>query len=133
MAAPLPPAARERRLAARRVLERALLGILLWRLGGALGRALASPETVPGPLPALRVDLATDPAWRLRHLPGVGPTRAEALVADRREHGPPTALEDLTRVRGFGPGRLEALRRASGVRLLVNGAPPSPPPPAASR
>ena len=38
----------------------------------------------------------------LRRLPGIGPTKASAIVRDRRENGPFRALEDLERVVGLG-------------------------------
>ena len=38
----------------------------------------------------------------LRRLPGIGPTKASAIVRDRRENGPFRTLEDLERVVGLG-------------------------------
>ena len=78
---------------------------------------------------ALGLPLAIDQAGAadLARLPGVGPRLARAIVAARRER-PFERVDDLRRVRGFGPGRLAALRRL----LTVSGAPsPSPPPSAA--
>lgn len=123
MALTLPPAARERRRASVALLERALLFLILWRVGAALGEALAPAPRATGPPPPLRIDLAHDPAWRLEHLPGIGPARAKAIVREREARGPPRHLEDLLRIQGIGAGRLEALRAARDVHVLLDGAP----------
>lgn len=34
---------------------------------------------------------------------GIGPTRAEAIVAFRKDNGPFTSVDDLVLVRGIGP------------------------------
>lgn len=115
----LAPEARLRRHAAT-TLFHALLGALLLR--AALAPALA-PARDMRPPPPLAVDLALDPAWRLRLLPGVGPARAQALLDDRRLHGAPRASSDLLRVPGFGPLRVAALVAATEVRALLAGRP----------
>ena len=46
----------------------------------------------------------------LDRLPGIGPSTARALVADRAERGGFTGPEDLLRVRGIGPATLEKIR-----------------------
>lgn len=122
MAPPPAPVADERRRAAARLLERLLLLLLL----PALVRFAAARRPLPpAPAPApLCVDVARDPAERLRLLPGVGPERARALLADRARNGAPERLEDLLRVPGIGPLTLEAWRRARQVRVLCG--PPSP-------
>jgi competence protein ComEA len=61
--------------------------------------------TVPGP-----VDLNTATPEQLDALPGVGPATAAAIVRDRDEHGPFRSVDDLARVRGIGPAKLEQLR-----------------------
>lgn len=45
----------------------------------------------------------------LRTLPGIGPVYAERIITARREL-PFTCLEDLLRVKGIGPKRLETLK-----------------------
>ena len=61
--------------------------------------------TAPG-----RVDLNTATPEQLDALPGVGPATAAAIVRDRDEHGPFRSVDDLARVRGIGPAKLEQLR-----------------------
>jgi competence ComEA-like helix-hairpin-helix protein len=45
----------------------------------------------------------------LQTLPGIGPVYAERIITARREM-PFTGLEDLLRVKGIGPKRLEGLK-----------------------
>ena len=47
---------------------------------------------------------------QLVRLPRVGPALARAIVADREARGPFGGIEGLDRVRGVGPGLLEAIR-----------------------
>lgn len=42
-----------------------------------------------------------------RALAGVGPSKAAAIVAYRREHGPFLAPDDLMKVKGVGPGTMK--------------------------
>jgi len=60
-------------------------------------------------------------AASLRRLPNIRLVRARAIVAYRREHPSPAfrSAEDLARVRGIGPGTVEAIRD-----YLKLGAPP---------
>lgn len=56
------------------------------------------------------VTLNTASAQQLARLPAIGPTKARAIVEDRRRHGPFRRLEELTRVRGIGDATVERLR-----------------------
>jgi competence protein ComEA len=56
------------------------------------------------------VSLNAATAEELAQLPGIGPVRAEAIVADRRRHGPFRRIEDLERVPGIGSATVERLR-----------------------
>ena len=63
-------------------------------------------------LAAEKIDPNTVSPASLRRLPNIGPVKARAIVAYRRDHGPrpfPSA-DDLARVRGIGPGTVEAIR-----------------------
>ena len=54
------------------------------------------------------VDLNTaDAATLARELKGIGPARAEAIVAWREAHGPFKSPEDLVKVQGIGERVLE--------------------------
>ena len=76
----------------------------------------------------VRIDLNSSNEKDLSSLPGIGPTRARAIVSRRRAHGPFGAVEDLRAIAGIGPktiGRLEPYvtfkprvrKRALGSRI----------------
>src|SRR5262245_17282992 len=113
-----PPAAPEtpREVRARRALE-LLLGraVAVSAAAGLASEARRPRGPPPAPLASLAVDLAHDPPWALRLLPGVGPARAAAVVADRERLGPLPSLEDLERVPGFGPKTVASLAAAGAV------------------
>lgn len=56
------------------------------------------------------VDLNSAGPEALARLPGIGPSRAAAIVAWRDRHGPFRAVEELVRVPGIGPKTVEGLR-----------------------
>ena len=62
------------------------------------------------------LDINTAPVQELALLPGIGPTMAERIIADRRDHGPFQSIDDITRVPGIGPVTLEQIR--SSIRPL---------------
>ena len=78
-------------------------------------RALSRPLLIGENLPTwpdrlsaaqLRVNPNTATAARLQCLPGIGPAKADAIVAYRDAHGPHcfNAVGDLAAVRGIGAG-----------------------------
>jgi hypothetical protein len=115
---PPPPTPRETR--ARTSVEALLVaGIALSLVLVAVERA--SPEWqrashLGPPWTSIPIDVARDPPWLLRLLPGIGPARAEAIVAERLRRGPPTSLRDLEHARGVGHKTVEALE-AAGARV----------------
>jgi competence protein ComEA len=58
---------------------------------------------------ALRPDLNAAPERHLLLLPGIGPSRARAIVEDRTRNGPFASATDLERVKGIGPATASAL------------------------
>jgi competence protein ComEA len=71
----------------------------------------ASGSGVPaGGGPAAPVNVNTAAVDQLESLPGIGPTLAAAIVAERERNGMFRSVDDLTRVHGIGPGRLAQLR-----------------------
>lgn len=60
--------------------------------------------------PAAPVDVNACDAAALATLPGIGPTRAAAILAERTAHGPFRSVEDLLRIRGIGPRTLDRMR-----------------------
>lgn len=74
-----------------------------------------------------RVDINTADASALQHgLLNIGPVKAAAIVTYRREHGPFSRIEDLTRVKGIGTATVERNRQrmTAGARTAPAAAPP---------
>lgn len=46
----------------------------------------------------------------LSRLPGVGEVRAQAIADYRTQHGPFSNVDELTQIKGIGPGIVEGLR-----------------------
>lgn len=47
---------------------------------------------------------------KFTELPGIGPVLAKRISEDRNMNGPYRRIEDLRRVKGIGPKKIEALR-----------------------
>ena len=56
----------------------------------------------------LNINLAT--ATEIEGLPGIGPTKAAAIVTYRGQHGPFTSVDQLDAVPGIGPSTLASIR-----------------------
>ena len=99
------------------------VGLAFLALGAVVARAGCAVEGVPAPSrepataatpftpllfgPGLDPSLAPAELWQA--LPGIGPSRARAIV-EARARAPFCSLEDLLRVRGLGPKTLARLR-----------------------
>jgi competence protein ComEA len=78
-----------------------------------LGTASAPESTPSEPSPtgsAILVDLNTATLTDLTTVPGIGETRARAIVAHRDQHGSFTRIEDLMNVSGIGEGLFSRAR-----------------------
>jgi competence ComEA-like helix-hairpin-helix protein len=69
----------------------------------------AAPDSVSSPSaaplsPALLVDINRANAGELDKLPLIGPSKAEAIIRYRVEHGPFAKPADIMNVKGIGPG-----------------------------
>jgi comEA protein len=60
--------------------------------------------------PQKLVDLNRASETELMELPGVGPARAQAILAFRAEHGGFSSVSQLLRIKGFGRAMLRRLR-----------------------
>jgi competence protein ComEA len=87
--------------------------------GGAADGGTASGGSTSGSAsataPSSPVDLNAATAQALDSLPGVGPSTAQAILDYRNAHGPFKSVQDLSKVKGIGPAKLEQLR--SHVRV----------------
>jgi competence protein ComEA len=57
-----------------------------------------------------KVNINTASAAELQSLPGVGPSRAEAIIAYREENGGFTSIEEMMNISGIGPKTYEKLK-----------------------
>ena len=66
----------------------------------------ASPAAAPS---SSAVNINAADAATLQTLPGIGPSKAQAIVADRTANGPFTDCSQLQRVRGVGPATVAGI------------------------
>ncbi|MEM9658939.1 MAG: helix-hairpin-helix domain-containing protein [Planctomycetota bacterium] len=85
------------------------MATLWWLRGGSRGQFIVI-DAAPPQQARYGVDLNEADWPELIHLPGLGPTLARRVVAERAARGPFTSVEDVLRVDGIGPVRLEKLR-----------------------
>jgi competence ComEA-like helix-hairpin-helix protein len=72
--------------------------------------ASVPPRPVPREVPVGRIDPNRASIAELIRLPGIGPSLAGRIVADRDQHGAFSTPEALLRVRGIGPKTLDRIR-----------------------
>lgn len=83
-------------------MSRPLVHAFLLLLLAAWPRARARADDV--------LDLNAATAEAFEQLPGIGPSKARAIVKDRDEHGPFSSVEALDRVKGFGVATVSRLK-----------------------
>jgi competence ComEA-like helix-hairpin-helix protein len=74
------------------------------------GSARAIPPPAAGADPVAATDLNSASSSELEALPGIGPSKAAAILQYRQQHGPFTSVDQLDRVPGFGPAAVSRLR-----------------------
>lgn len=62
------------------------------------------------PLPSAPINVNSATVADLETLPEVGPALAQRIIDSRNAEGPFTSVDDLRRVKGIGPKKLEAIR-----------------------
>jgi len=83
------------------------IGALIQAAGGTTSSAdlsrlkLYIPEVGEEEQPQ-KIDLNRAEAWLLEALPGIGETRARAIIAYREQYGPFHNISELTKVKGIG-------------------------------
>ncbi len=75
---------------------------------GAEANNAAAAGAPPDSSAAVNINKAD--ATALQSLPGIGPSKADAIVADRTANGPFTSCADLQRVRGVGPATVAGIQ-----------------------
>jgi competence protein ComEA len=88
----------------------------------AIAASFALPAFAATPVNVNKADAATIAS----SLDGVGPSKAQAIVAWRQAHGPFKQVEDLAQVKGIGKGTLE--RNRDAIRFSGDLPPPQPAP-----
>jgi competence protein ComEA len=81
--------------------------LIMKRLIWALALSLAACFAVPA-IAAVNINTATKD--ELIALPGIGPSKAQAILDYRKLNGPFKSVDDLRNVKGIGAKRLDKLR-----------------------
>ena len=87
-----------------------LFTVLHWGRMSGWGQKEIEVSRLPQQVYDYRVDVnkATWVEWM--QLEGIGEVLARRIVADQEENGPFESVDDIARVRGIGPKKLEAIR-----------------------
>lgn len=75
---------------------------------------------------AALININTASATSLDSLPGIGPSKAAAIVTYRTEHGPFAAKKDIQNVSGIGPATYVKLENLITVEIATVSPPPMP-------
>lgn len=72
----------------------------------------ATPEAAPADtsMPTTKLDINLASREQLEELPGIGPSKAEAIITYRQNHGRFVTIEDIQKVPGIGPAIFEQIR-----------------------
>ncbi|CAH1045260.1 ComEA family DNA-binding protein [Halomonas sp. TD01] len=80
-----------------------LLAALLLSLSLGVSNLALAQDIAP-------INVNTANAELLAELPGVGPSRAAAIIEERENNGAFANVDDLTRVSGIGPATVDRMR-----------------------
>jgi len=72
-----------------------------------------TPETngvVPQEEAPQKIDINRAEAWLLEALPGIGPSKAQAIIAYRQQNGGFKHIIEITEVEGIGPAIYEEIK-----------------------
>ncbi|MGQ7263299.1 ComEA family DNA-binding protein [Vreelandella sp. V005] len=79
------------------------LATLLFSICLGLSSGVMAQEVAP-------INVNTADAELLAELPGIGPSRAEAIIEERETNGAFDSVEDLERVSGIGPATIDRMQ-----------------------
>lgn len=79
------------------------LAALLFSISLGLSSSVLAQDVAP-------INVNTADAELLAELPGIGPSRAEAIIEERETNGPFESTADLERVSGIGPATVDRMR-----------------------
>ncbi|KAA5545527.1 helix-hairpin-helix domain-containing protein [Roseiconus nitratireducens] len=85
-----------------------LLAILAMVTTGLIRLRTVPPKAADPPVFRLDINQAGVQEWML--MPGIGPTMARRIIADRQSRGPFRSVEDLARVTGIGDKTIAQVR-----------------------
>lgn len=103
------------RLGAGRIAAAGLLAVaMMIATGGLAAAATGAAPSVAASESAGKVDVNSASAAELASLPGIGDSKAAAIIAER-EKKPFASVDDLERVRGIGARTVEDLRSKVSV------------------
>jgi competence protein ComEA len=81
-----------------------------WEIENQEGRLPGSKSDLQPKTPGRVIDPNLSSQKDLETLPGIGPVLAQRIIDYRRAHGPYKKIDDLRKVSGIGPKKLEKLR-----------------------
>lgn len=84
-------------------------GVLMLRVGVPDSDNESSSQT-PGETQTGKININSATADDLDSLPGIGPTKAQAIIDYRNQNGPFRAIDDLLNVPGIGQKTLDTIR-----------------------
>ncbi|RUR33968.1 ComEA family DNA-binding protein [Vreelandella andesensis] len=80
-----------------------LFAALLFSLSLGISSLVLAQDIAP-------INVNTADAELLAELPGIGPSRAAAIIEEREDNGAFADADDLTRVSGIGPATVNRMR-----------------------
>lgn len=80
-----------------------ILAALLLSVSLGLSSGVLAQEVAP-------INVNTADVELLAELPGIGPSRAEAIIDEREANGAFTSADELERVSGIGPATVDRMR-----------------------
>lgn len=81
-----------------------------------IGEEISFGQSEPDKDGSEKIDINEADTVLLQTLPGIGPTRAEAIIEYRNENGPFTSIEELMKITGIGEKTFEKLKDRITVR-----------------